>query len=632
MRKRLLISAIVTILFVSGGPVFAVGENPDGALQQQYRDTLDEVRGAQQANPDANLLCPKITRELDRGMTDTTSDISIAELQRFLSRPPSSYLVLPTSREQGLVVFGPRTEIAIKAFQRDQGIVSPGDGGYGRVGPRTIKKINAICGTDLSAVIPVDASTSIRTTSPNGDEDWPRRTTQVVKWEMSKNSPVRIFLINEQGDRTWLIDTVAGHAGANEYSWFVGGGNIDTIPPEPEAQSPLIGATSNPGGAGEKYSVQVCMIAYALCDKSDTKFSITTPRATLRIWVKDLNNVQLDDPVGGVLIGRNINVLCATNDHDHPCEYRQDDGYLEFKKVPFGSFTVSIGAANYVPDAKTIVINYGNTQKNDDGILERLAGFQLIPSGVPPPVIRVKTPKDGEILRMGTTTDIFWKVKGGVGGNVFRIELIGVAADGVSKDLSRVWTLANVDKHYLQEVLEKLQGDLDAEGCEGPDCPSIPQESLLSNLYTWKIGTCLAPCAPIPPGAYYIRVVRGNGDHDATDKPVYIVPETGTPALSLEYDASQIGRRKVPIEVYYDPDGPGLPGTRIKITERASYGTSDTFLMNIGNPDDDGPSINAGGLGQATGVVAYQGIRVKAKVIIGGTKQNPVVSSIQILP
>lgn len=82
-----------------------------------------------------------ITSQLDLGSTGG----EVTELQTYLATNASIY-------PSGLVTgyFGPLTQAAIQRFQVAQGIVSggtPETTGYGRVGPQTMTRINALLGS-----------------------------------------------------------------------------------------------------------------------------------------------------------------------------------------------------------------------------------------------------------------------------------------------------------------------------------------------------------------------------------------------------------------------------------------------------------------------------------------------------
>lgn len=82
-----------------------------------------------------------ITTSLDIGSTGS----SVTELQTYLAKNSNLY-------PSGLVTgyFGPLTQEGVRKFQVEQGIVSSGDPqstGYGRVGPQTMARLNALMGS-----------------------------------------------------------------------------------------------------------------------------------------------------------------------------------------------------------------------------------------------------------------------------------------------------------------------------------------------------------------------------------------------------------------------------------------------------------------------------------------------------
>lgn len=106
-----------------------------------------------------------ITEQLDRGERGS----EVTELQEFLADRPSLY-------PSGLVTgyFGPLTEEGVQNFQASQGIVSSGSPhttGYGRVGPITMQRINAIMGgggtggsADVNAPVMLNDSVTVEDT------------------------------------------------------------------------------------------------------------------------------------------------------------------------------------------------------------------------------------------------------------------------------------------------------------------------------------------------------------------------------------------------------------------------------------------------------------------------------------
>jgi peptidoglycan hydrolase-like protein with peptidoglycan-binding domain len=92
-----------------------------------------------------------ITSSLDIGSQGS----QVTELQTYLARDTNIY-------PSGLVTgyFGPLTQAAVQRFQAAQGIVSsgsPATTGYGRVGPQTMARLNALMGTGGIVQAPWDA-------------------------------------------------------------------------------------------------------------------------------------------------------------------------------------------------------------------------------------------------------------------------------------------------------------------------------------------------------------------------------------------------------------------------------------------------------------------------------------------
>jgi peptidoglycan hydrolase-like protein with peptidoglycan-binding domain len=98
---------------------------------------LQQTLPASGASTAAAGMCPSLTRTLNRGMDGA----DVRDLQVFL-------------KARGLLdadatgFFGPLTETAVRAFQKNEGIVSSGDAastGFGAVGPKTRARIAALC-------------------------------------------------------------------------------------------------------------------------------------------------------------------------------------------------------------------------------------------------------------------------------------------------------------------------------------------------------------------------------------------------------------------------------------------------------------------------------------------------------
>ena len=101
-----------------------------------------------------------ISTQLDIGSTGQ----EVTDLQNYLSTNASMY-------PSGLVTgyFGPLTQAGVQKFQTAQGIVSsgtPASTGYGRVGPMTIVRLNALMGGTTSNApwdtVPVQSTISVQ--------------------------------------------------------------------------------------------------------------------------------------------------------------------------------------------------------------------------------------------------------------------------------------------------------------------------------------------------------------------------------------------------------------------------------------------------------------------------------------
>ncbi len=82
--------------------------------------------------------CPKITKNLQKGHTDKTTQRSVTELQKFLN----AYFEKQAPLVGG--TFGPKTEQAVKDFQKKVGLT-----GLGVVGPLTRKAIANECSKNV---------------------------------------------------------------------------------------------------------------------------------------------------------------------------------------------------------------------------------------------------------------------------------------------------------------------------------------------------------------------------------------------------------------------------------------------------------------------------------------------------
>lgn len=112
-----------------------------------------------------------IVSQLDLGSTGS----QVTELQTYLATNASIY---PSGLTTGY--FGPLTQAAVQRFQVAQGIVSagtPSTTGYGRVGPSTMARINALQGTPTANnqtwdTVPVLSPLTINTTNNSATFSW----------------------------------------------------------------------------------------------------------------------------------------------------------------------------------------------------------------------------------------------------------------------------------------------------------------------------------------------------------------------------------------------------------------------------------------------------------------------------
>lgn len=110
-----------------------------------------------------------ISSSLDFGATGP----QVIELQTYLATNTSIY-------PEGLVTgyFGPLTQRAVQRFQTAQGIVSsgtPATTGYGRVGPLTAARINALMGSGSNVswdTVPIMSSIAVQVTNSSVSYSW----------------------------------------------------------------------------------------------------------------------------------------------------------------------------------------------------------------------------------------------------------------------------------------------------------------------------------------------------------------------------------------------------------------------------------------------------------------------------
>jgi peptidoglycan hydrolase-like protein with peptidoglycan-binding domain len=119
-----------------------------------------------------------ITSSLDVGARGT----QVTELQTYLATNATIY-------PSGLVTgyYGPLTEAAVERFQTAQGIVSSGSAattGYGRVGPTTMARINALNGSQVSwDTVPMLSSASIQLT----------RNSAIIAWSTNEATQGQVY-------------------------------------------------------------------------------------------------------------------------------------------------------------------------------------------------------------------------------------------------------------------------------------------------------------------------------------------------------------------------------------------------------------------------------------------------------
>ncbi len=95
------------------------------------------------------VSCPSITRSLYIGLSDSETGGEVTALQKFLGVSPTGF-------------FGPQTELKVKEWQKNKGIVSSGTAdttGYGFVGEKTRALMRSGCGG--TAVPPVEVVTKL---------------------------------------------------------------------------------------------------------------------------------------------------------------------------------------------------------------------------------------------------------------------------------------------------------------------------------------------------------------------------------------------------------------------------------------------------------------------------------------
>ncbi len=153
-----------------------------------------------------------ITSSLDFGSTGT----QVTELQTYLATNSSIY-------PSGLVTgyFGPLTQAGVQRFQATQGIVSsgtPSSTGYGRVGPITMQRINALMGSVGSGdqtfwdVPPILSNSGVQYTSTTATFTWVTNeaTQGQVYWS---SSPLQMNEATGPRQQPYVSGTLALDAG-----------------------------------------------------------------------------------------------------------------------------------------------------------------------------------------------------------------------------------------------------------------------------------------------------------------------------------------------------------------------------------------------------------------------------------
>ena len=121
------------------------------ALLQQIQALQVQLQ-TQTTNTSTGMYCPTITRTLQRGDRDGTTNGEVMELQKFLA---GYYSIEPSTIITGY--FGSITEGRVRQFQAEKGITQTG-----AVGPLTRAALQAACGTNT-----VQTTTAYTTTTGN---------------------------------------------------------------------------------------------------------------------------------------------------------------------------------------------------------------------------------------------------------------------------------------------------------------------------------------------------------------------------------------------------------------------------------------------------------------------------------
>jgi peptidoglycan hydrolase-like protein with peptidoglycan-binding domain len=163
-----------------------------------------------------------ITVSLDFG--DTGSQVT--ELQTYLATNSTIY-------PSGLVTgyFGPLTQAAVQRFQNAQGIVSSGNPestGYGRVGPLTMARINALLGGGSPITwdaTPVLTNPTVQVTNTTVTIAWisNEQTQGQVYWSAS---PLVFYEANGPRQQPYVSGTLALDAGGSQTNHTVTVSNL----------------------------------------------------------------------------------------------------------------------------------------------------------------------------------------------------------------------------------------------------------------------------------------------------------------------------------------------------------------------------------------------------------------------
>lgn len=170
-----------------------------------------------------------IDRQLDLGSTGS----DVTELQTYLARTASIY-------PSGLITgyFGQLTKAAVERFQTTYGIVSsgtPSTTGYGRVGPMTMAKINALLNSSSPIQTfwdtgPILSNTSIQTDRNSAKISW--TTNEQTQGQVYyNNTPLSLSEANGPRQQPYVSGTLTsdGSALQNYHSITISNLQSDTV-------------------------------------------------------------------------------------------------------------------------------------------------------------------------------------------------------------------------------------------------------------------------------------------------------------------------------------------------------------------------------------------------------------------